>query len=215
MRLAITLLVMGLTLAPTCGVAYAQAPDQPDKRRCTLTVRQFPGIRGTRLGMTAEQVFALFFGSGERTENRTAISSAAGYPNYGVATLFLQPAALPEAKEKLAGIASMSVILFDDRVTDIRVSYLGPSSYPKGPYWLKVDDFIAKLSEAFALPNAKEWIEHSETSKTLKCDGFDLNASTYGGAGALSLRVTPYAYLDTVRQRAAADEDRRRREFKP
>ena len=213
MRAIITLFTITLALVPSFGTVHAQAPDQ---QRCTLTVDQSPAVRGIRLGMVTEQVFALFPGSSERPETKNAIASAGGHPNYGVVGLYFQPFTYPSAAmERFSGIESISITLFDGRVTDMRVVYAGSSSYPRGPAWSNVDDFIAKLSEAFALPGAKDWLQLSESTKTLKCNGFDLEASTRGATGSIALRDNAVAYQDIVRQRAAADEEKMRREFKP
>jgi len=74
-----------------------------------------------------------------------------------------------------------------------------------------VDDFIAKLSEAFAFPAARDWPLGTQTDKMLKCNGLDIEASIQN-AGSVSLRST--SYVDISRGRAAADEEKIRREFK-
>jgi len=161
--------------------------------------------------MSAELVFALFPESSERPENKDAILSAEQPPNYGTARLYFRLSTYPSpAKERFAAIDSVSIVLFDGRVTEIHVEYTGP---PKGPNWKNVDDFIAKLSEAFGLPAAKYWFETSQYSKDLKCGGFEIGASNINRQGHIWLRNNTYA--DTVRQRAAADEENRRRDFKP
>jgi hypothetical protein len=163
--------------------------------------------------MSAEEVFALFPGSAERPENKNPMLSAQVPPNYGVARLsFWLATYLSPAKERFSGIDSISITLFDGRATEIAVTYTG---YPKGPYWSNVDDFIAKLSEAFALPGARDWFQSGgdQFSKTLKCSGFEIRASNLNRNGSMSLSNN--SYTETVRQRAAADEERKRREFKP
>jgi len=159
--------------------------------------------------MSAEEVFALFPGSAERMENKNAMARAQVLPNYGVARLSFQLAEYPTAKERFSGIDFMSITLFDGRATEISVAYTG---YPKGPSWLNVDDFITKLSDAFALPSAKDWQTRGEFSKTLKCSGFEIRANSNRNG---SISLSSNSYTETVRQRAAADEEKKRREFKP
>lgn len=180
-----------------------------------MTADQSPALRGIRLGLNANEVFALFPDSSEN-KNKNAVASAEGRPHYGVARLFFQPPFPPSpAKERFAGIDSIQVTLFDDSVTELAIAYAGADSYPaRGPVWHNVDDFITKLSEAFALPPAKDWVERSQSAKTLQCTGFNFGASIANGTGSISLRST-IVYEDTVRKRALADEERRRREFKP
>lgn len=209
MRLIVTLFTIVSVLVPGFGLTFSQSPDQS---RCTLTLDKSPAVRGIRLGMGAEQLFALV----PESVIKDAVASAEGHPNYGVARLFLQAALYPlSARERFAGIDSIQITLFDGRVTEISVEYAGSGSYPaRGPVWRNVDDFITKLSETFALPHAKDWLERSQGAKTLQCTGFTLAASIGRGNGSISLRSTT-AYQETVRQRASADEERRRREFKP
>ena len=209
-RSIITLFATVSLLVPTFGQTPNQSPGQSN---CVTTI-QSPAVRGIRLGMTAEEVFALFPGSSERPENKNAILSAEQPPNYGIASLSFQPSTYPSpVKERFAAIDSVFIRLFDGRVTEIRVEYAGPNSHPRGPAWNNVDDFIAKLSESFALPGAKLWFETSQYSKTLRCGAFEMDATTSNRQGAIWLRNS--AYGDTVRQRAAADEEKRRRDFKP
>jgi hypothetical protein len=209
-RSIITLFATVSLLVPTFGQTPNQSPGQSN----CFTAIQSPAVRGIRLGMTAEEVFALFPASSERPENKNAILSAEQPPNYGIASLSFQPSTYPSpAKERFAAIDSVSITLFDGRVTDIQVAYAGPDSNPRGPVWNNVDDFIAKLSEAFALPAAKYWFEYSGYSKTLKCAGFEMEASNQNRQGRIRLRNN--GYIDAARQRAAADEEKRRRDFKP
>ena len=210
MRLIVNLFIIVSVLVPAFGQTSGQPPDQS---RCTLTQDKSPAVRGLRLGMGAEQLFALL---PEGNVNKNAVESAEGHPNYGVARLFFQPPFFPsDARDRFAGIDSIQITLFDGRATELGIGYAGPNSHPaRGPVWRNLDDFITKLSETFALPQAKDWLEHNQWAKTLQCTGFTLAASIQNGNGSISLRSTT-AYEDTVRQRAKADEERRRREFKP
>ena len=210
MRLISTLLAVVSLLVPAVVSSGNQTSDQSS---CSLTAEQSPTLRGVRLAMGAEQLLALF---PESSSTRNAIASADGHPHYGVASLFFQPPFLPSpAKERFAGIDSIGITLFDGSVTEVRMEYAGPTSHPiRGPAWRNVDDFITKLSEAYALPPAKDWFERSQLAKTLQCTGFTLTASIENGRGSITLRSNT-RYDATVRQRVLADEERRRREFKP
>jgi len=163
--------------------------------------------------MTADELVTFF---PENFSPRSLVASAQSEPNYGVARLFFETDSLsPPSKERFTGTDSIRIILFDGQVTEITVRYAGAGSYPvKGPFWINVDDFITKLSEAFGLPPARDWLERNQRAKSLKCTGFTLDASTENGTASIILRGTT-AYEETVRQRALADQDRRRREFKP
>jgi hypothetical protein len=206
----IGLLTFVWLLVPAVGLPDGQSADQT---KCTLSAAQSPAIRGIQLGMNSDQLLALF---PESPANSNAVALAAADPNYGVARLSFQPPFLSSpAKERFVGIDSIQTTLFDGSVSELRITYVGSNSHPaKGPFWRNVDDFITKLSDAFALPPAKEWLESSQVNKTLQCTGFTVDASIANGTGSIALRIAT-AYEDTVRQRALADQEKRRREFKP
>jgi hypothetical protein len=200
-----------------CVTLSAQTPDQqlPNPSNCTLTRPQAPVIRDLKLDMTSEQLLALVPESFQGQDFKRMIEKAQGYPNYGYASLYFQPMYSPPAvKDRFAGIENVSVTLFDGRVTEIRVNYLGS---PSGPNWLSVDDFIAKLSQGFALPSARDWLQKTPSTKILKCSGMEIEASIgasgVSGQGSISLRGN--TYREAVKARVAADEERRRSEFKP
>jgi len=194
--------------------AQPQAPTQPQNpSKCSLTPAQAPTIRGIKLGMSTEEILSLFPESSQRPDIKAALVQADGYPNYGVARFYFRLSDYPSvAKDRFAGIDGISVTLLDGRVAELRVLYAGSNSRPRGPLWLNVDDFIAKLSEAYALPSARDWPLGSETDKMLKCNGLNIEASAQN-AGSIMLRSTDY--IDISRERAAADEEKIRREFKP
>jgi hypothetical protein len=191
------------------------APAQPQNTsKCSLTAAQAPAIRGIKLGMSAEEIVSIFPGSSQRPEIKTALESSEGYPNYGVATLYFQLSTYPTvAKDRFAGIDGISVTLFDGRVAELWVNYAGQDSRPRGPLWPNVDEFIAKLSEAYALPAARDWRQVAQDDKVLECSGLNIEATAANGRASVSLRATKS--FDTSRERAAEDEEKIRREFKP
>jgi hypothetical protein len=195
--------------------AYGLITDQSSgQSKCTLTSAESPAIRGIKLGMNVEQVLTTFPGSSEKPEIKRALAEAGGTPHYGVARLNFQPFSYPSSvREKFAGIDSYSVTLFDNHVTEIRVRYNGQGSYPRGPFWVNVDDFVTKLSEAFNLPPVKDWVQKNSDERDMKCADFTIEASTSGGAGAVALHDR--TYIEKVKKRAAAEAERLRREFKP
>jgi hypothetical protein len=195
--------------------AQPQAPVQPQNpSKCSLTPAQAPTIRGIKLGMSTEEILSLFPESNQRPDIKAELVQADGYPNYGVARFYFRLSDYPSvAKDRFAGIDGISVTLFDGRVAELGVHYAGPNSRPRGPFWLNVDDFIAKLSKAYALPDARDWPLGSQTDKWLKCNGLDIEANVSQNGGSIILRST--AFMDIRRERAATDEENLRREFKP
>jgi hypothetical protein len=216
-RIFMTMLAMALgAIAGSAQTpAQPQAPVQPQNTsKCSLTPAQAPAIRGIKLGMSTEEIVSLFPGSRQRPEIKTALESSEGYPNYGVARLYFQPSTYPTvAKDRFAGIEGISVTLFDGRVVELWATYAGRDSRPRGPVWPNVDEFIAKLSEAYALPSARDWRQVAQDYKVLECSGLNIEATVPIGSGSVSLRATKF--FDTSRERAAEDEQKIRREFKP
>jgi len=159
--------------------------------------------------MSAQELLSALPGTSE--EFKHALDTSEGYPNFGVARAGFNTA---NDMDRFAGIGSISVVVFDGRVTEITVSY---HQYPRGPRWLKVDDFIAKLSEAFTLPAAGTWslTGDREHDKSLTCSGWEIQALINNGAGAGIFVLRNSAYKAVVQERAAADAERKRREFKP
>jgi hypothetical protein len=193
------------------SLARGQAADQS---KCVLNVDQSPSIRGLRLGMSADELFSFFPGG---TFNRNALMSR-DEPTFGVGRLAFSVSSLSsqQTRERFDAIELINIVLFDGRLAELKLNYTGPNSQPKkGPYWRGVDDLVTILSEALRLPPAKNWVDRDQLSKILRCTGFVLTASLdNGGSGSIALRIAT-AYEDTVRQRTLADEERKRREFKP
>ena len=209
-------LVFGAALAacaaaPAFGQASAQTPGQ---LKCALTMAQAPAVRGVRLGMREEEVRALFADGTERPEVWNTLAVAANPPNFGVARIYLQPGFYESpVREKFAGVESFVLTVFDGRVTEMRVKYRGPRSIPKGPRWESVGDFVAKFAEAYRLPDEREWERTGGRERTLRCPGYEIAASIQDGTGEVS--IFNRSYVEKVKERADAEEERLRREFKP
>ncbi|HEY7544463.1 MAG TPA: hypothetical protein VID27_06260 [Blastocatellia bacterium] len=195
-----------IVLLITSSIATGQTANQQSAATgCNLTETTAPAIRGIRLGMTAEQLLALFPGSSEKAAIKRALEEAKSPKSYDIGRLYFQISEYAE-KDRFAGVDYVSVVTYKDRVTEFTVLYNGPNS--DGPYWRHIDEWIAKLSEAFGLPGAAYW-----EGGTLKCSGIEIIADIQSGAGKISLRNP--AYHKEVRDHAKAYEEKKRREFKP
>jgi hypothetical protein len=191
--------------------AFAQSPsDQPTVTPCTLGAAQSPLIRGVKLGMSNQELFALFPGSAERGEIKSALANVNGYPRFGLTDFYISPADY-STKDRFAGIQQIYFVVFDGRVIRFQVYYAGP---PAGAQWSRLDDFVAKVADAFQLPPVTQWPRSRErTGKSLKCSGFQMEAETIDAKGSL---IVSYPDFDKTRneRRAAYDEDQRR-SFRP
>lgn len=204
-----------MTLFALVVLALSPAQSQESSKsqnasRCSLNPAQSPAIRGTvKLGMTAQELLPLFSDSNEM--NKNALDHSGGFPNFGVARLSFYTG----KDDRLAGIQSLQVTVFDGRVVEITVRY---DEYPVGPQWRKVDDFVARLSEAFRLPAAGDWAStggNDYDSKTLTCIGWEITAGVSPGPRAGFFTVLNSTYRGVVQERSAAYEETKRKEFKP
>jgi hypothetical protein len=199
--LSVTIIILA------AATIYSQTPAP-----CTLKPAQAPVVRGVKLGMKTEEMLALFPGSSDQDGIKSAVSKPEGYPHFGVVEISITP---PEysTKERFAGISSYEFILVDGHVGQYQVDYLLP---PAGPRWTRPDDFVTKIADAFKLPPVADWTTDPNIQqwKTLKCDGFQLKASTMNFQGSLTVSTTEAPWT-IQQQRQAAFEESIRRDFKP
>lgn len=148
-----------------------------DKPTCQLTLAGAPDISGLKLGMTAEDVLALFPGSSEDAEVRSSLSRPGPF---GTSSFSITPDKY-ESKEKFAGINQITLRLLDGRVSNFRFGY-------NGPEYSHVDKFVAKFTEGKNLP-ADAWepyVGMDNNLKILKCTGFEINIFAGGQGGNLN-----------------------------
>lgn len=146
---------------------------------CTLTIAQAPIIGGLRLGMTPEEVLALFPGSSADNEVRTQISRPASA--LGVASFTLNPGKYG-SKAKFVGINRLTVSLLDNHVSGFNLGY-------NGPEWKHVDQFVTKFVKGTNLPPAEAWeayVGMDTQLKTLKCNGFEISIFAGGTGGEIN-----------------------------
>src|SRR5215470_11618871 len=138
-----------LTLVLLSAAIYSPlAKQRTYQTKCNLTEANSPNIRGIRLGMTTQQVLAFFPGKTER-ENIDEALEFAKKRSQDTVTLGLEPES-QSSKDRFKGTGSLSVTLHKGRVVDFSVAYYGVT-------WTNIDDWIAKLSEAYRLPGAPDW----------------------------------------------------------
>src|SRR5689334_11492451 len=141
-----------MCLLPTAAFAQT-AGQQINNSTCSAEMVRSLTIRGIHLGMSRDELLALFPGASEKTEVKAALENVQAPPKFGMTGVYFYPRAY-STRERFAGISNFSVTLFDDRVAAYRVEYDGP---PDGPAWQKLDEWIAKLSETLHLPGLEAW----------------------------------------------------------
>ncbi|HXU08438.1 MAG TPA: hypothetical protein VN743_05535 [Blastocatellia bacterium] len=186
---------MMITVIQLTGRAFAQS-------RCSLTEATAPGVRGLKLGMSVEQITALFPGSTKRKETKDALAKAK--TGSEVVHVTFEPS--DSGKDQNVDVASFSAGFLKGRVIGFSVHYLGPE-------WKNVDEWIAKLSETLGLPGVNNWQPGpSETpNKVLRCSGIEIEAAMEGGGGSITIRSTENPNDSQDRAR----DEKKKRDFKP
>jgi hypothetical protein len=159
-------------------IAETNAPAQ-EKPSCSLTLAGAPTINGLRLGMTSDEVLALFPGSKNDPPVRADLERPPS--RYGTSSFNLSPDKY-ESKDRFTGISQVTIRLLDGRVSEFRMSYNGPA-------YAQVDNFITKFAAASNLPKADQWeayVGMENQMKTLKCTEFEVQAFVGGQGGNLN-----------------------------
>ncbi|MBD0369448.1 MAG: hypothetical protein ICV60_01235 [Pyrinomonadaceae bacterium] len=194
-----------LLLIIGASMVSAQTADAPataqEKPECTLTVAQLPGIAGLRLGMTIEQVLALFPGSSKEQEIVSAISDAPS--RLGAVNITIKPERY-ESKAKFAGISNIFFAFLDGRLFRFIVGY-------NGVEWKNVDEFITKFSSENGLPAVEAWearVGMETQMKTLKCAGVDVTLFASTGGAVNHANITDTATEQTLKERRAKAQEK-------
>jgi len=150
-----------------------------EKPTCQLTLAGAPDIKGLRLGMTPDQVLALFPGSKDDAE----VKSNLGRPpsQFGVSELIIRPAKF-ESKEKFTDVNHITFSLLDGRVSSFTVGYNGPA-------YSHVDQFVTKFVEGTNLPPPDQWqayVGMDTQLKILTCKDFEIRVFAGGEGGNLN-----------------------------
>jgi hypothetical protein len=146
---------------------------------CTLKPSEAPAINRLKLGMTVEEILALFPGSKEDAELRSVLSRPPGPLRN--ATFPITPAKYRSAAD-FKDISRITFTLLDERLSNFTVSY-------NGPEWPHVDKFVEHFVADKDLPKADQWEPYvgMETQmKTLTCDGFSIRIFHGGEGGNLN-----------------------------
>ena|SRR5947209_8303476 len=156
------------TLAPALSEQTNVPPPPPKKKVFPMTLAQSPMINGLKLGMTPEQVLALFPGSQRDEEVRRDLSRPP--TRFGVSGFLIRPQKY-STKTKFDRITQIVFTLFDGRVSTLYVGY-------DSPVWEHVDEFVTDFSQGRKLPAADEWEAYvglDTQLKTLNCKDFEIS----------------------------------------
>ena len=150
-----------------------------EKSACGLDMSQAPVLNGLKLGMSADEVLALFPGIKDDAELRPRLSEPPS--RFGVSSFTIRPSKY-ESRDKFADVSQVSFIFLDGRISNFTVSYTGPE-------WPHVDKFVEKFVQGTGLPAADQWqpfagMDHQ--LKTLTCADFEVRVFAGGQGGNLN-----------------------------
>lgn len=168
------------TLTVTQTSPQANNASAQEKVPCTLTMAGAPEIKGLRLGMTPDEVLALFPGSKDDPDLRAELSKPPG--QFGSSSFVIRPSKYESSKEKFADVTQITLTLLDGRVSNFTVGY-------NGPEWPHVDKFVAKVVEGTNLPAVDQWDAYAGMDsqlKTLKCADLEIRVFAGGQGGNLN-----------------------------
>ena len=195
-----------LLLLLIAGTLTGQTTDQ-SYTGCNLAREKAPAIRGIKLGMSSDELYAVVPGIGENY--KAVMVRARNFPQFG----FVSLSANSIDGDKFNGIDGLSFQFFDERVVQYYVEYRGPNSVPRGAYWPNVDDLIARFADAYHLPGPANWVGNAY-SKILRCKGFEVRINTSVNTQIHVVEPgTPWV-AEQKKRREAFDEQLRR-DFKP
>lgn len=159
--------------------AKAKAKLAKKKQIYPLSLAQAPIVNGLKLGMTPEQVLALFPGS--KTDKDVRLDLDRPPSRFGVSNFRIMPEKYSSAS-KFEGVTQILFTLLDGRVSTLYVGY-------DGPLWENVDEFVTKFSEKRNLPAADSYWEPyvgmDDQLKTLK--NKEVEISLFAGGKNLSM----------------------------
>lgn len=146
---------------------------------CSLSMAGGPNIKGLKLGMTPDEVLALFPDSKEDEEVRKHLSQPPS--QFGVSEFIIRPEKF-QSKDKFKDVTQITFNLLDGRVSGLTVGF-------NGPEYAHVDQFVSKFIEGTNLPPVDQWqgYEGMDTQlKTLFCKDFEVRVFIGGEGGKLN-----------------------------
>ena len=199
----VLLIAFMLAMVPT--VSAQTSTSAAGASECKLKLAQAPVIRGIRLGMTVNEVLAVFPGA----EKDEALRQQLSQTHFGSTTVSVWPFKYA-SKEKFLGVDYVTVGLLDGELNSFTVTY-------RGPVWNTSDQFALKVAEALRLPALEFWKDAGTAIKFLRCDGFEVRTqmSPESGSNSIFVKNRERDAAQTIRERDEAVKEQARRAFKP
>jgi hypothetical protein len=144
-----------------------------------LTKNAAPVVNGLKLGMTKEQVLAVFPGSETDPDLQSQLSRPPS--RFGVSDFVIRPEKL-EPKDKFASFTHFTFGLLDGHVSSLNIGYAGPA-------YSNVDEFVSQFVAGTNLPQADQWQAYpgmENQLKVLTCKDFEIKIFAGGTDGNLN-----------------------------
>lgn len=194
------------TESPNSNQTVQSSPAQvsstgQEKQPCILNMTQAPSIKGLKVGMTTDEVLAVFPGSKDDPEVRRYLTQPP--TQFGGSELAIKPEKYAN-KAEFSNISRITFSLLDGRVSLVSLHYNGPA-------WEHVDKFVEKVAGDFNLPAAQHWdayVGQDNQLKTLTCADFSVRVNAAGDGGNLNY----VAMKDLEAEKKLRDRRRKARE---
>jgi hypothetical protein len=192
---------------PLFGTQTAELPKPeppPQNSKCKLPLAQAPVIRGLRLGMTSDELFAIFRANEQEEFNRSQqLKSAELPPNYGYTNFQFYPSNYA-TKDRFIGIGRLIFGLFDKKIVSIGVDYSNAPQFDRPGQLMEI------ITKQFGLPEFKDWPGYYEylSNPSLSCDGFTFRLNGY--SRSFSIELTDLTYGKIMEDRKQADLAKKR-----
>jgi len=171
--------------------------DAQAKPNCSLTMAQAPSLGGLKLGMTVDQMLALFPGSREDNEIRATLSRPASA--FGVTNFIIRPS-MYSTKARFVRISQINIAFLDGRLSNFYAGF-------NGPEWKHVDEFVKSFSTGTNLPPADAWeayVGMDTQLKTLRCKEFEISIFAGGTGGNINyVKMQDTPALKKLKERRA------------
>jgi hypothetical protein len=188
--LALLVISSGCSLSNSAGSQVtnknvtAPTPSQPvtaseTSGPCPLKLSDAPVIDDLKLGITSDQVLALFPGSKDAPDVKSDLTRPV--TRFGGSSLVIRPGNF-EPKEKYAGVNQITFNFLDGKVSSFNIGYAGPE-YPH------VDKFVEVVTSRSNLPSVEHWepyVGMDNQLKILKCTEFEVRVYAGGPGGSLN-----------------------------
>ena len=182
--------------SPTAALATpTNATQNQENTPCALTIA--PAIKGLKLGMTADEVLALFPGSKDDQQIKSVLSSPVD--ELGVSSFAITPAKYESPAPAFSDVSSITFTFFDGHVFKMYISY-------RETQWPSVDKFVEHFVEGTEFPAAGRWSDYpgmENQMKMLQCTGIEVRAFA-------AKRITTYVEIhDLAAEKKMNDREKK------